>query len=943
MLTNCVSDEFNLSEGINTEITIGGDSLSISIGKIKPVILGDMIDSLGVDILKLSEDGGYSIHLSDSLDVKLKSIDPVVVNISPISIADITTTLADIKFPIINFNPVQLTANSNVPVVQIDNFFVPIINSTYTKSTIIPVFPDYVKQNSNQSKREKLDEEIAFGPFEIEGNEVVSQVIPTYVFDPVLKKINRIYFKNNKVTVTFNKKTFRDLGFSSHQAEIVLFKIDYPAEYKLYNAEGENARIVGNSFVIENSIFPSSKDIIQFSYMVDSLDLSDVEQNGELSYSVTIPFSVKYRFSGYAKPSLVEGKMVTLSVNTSAEPKLKDLDIETNLVVLENSNDSKSINETVSDLPIEVDIINSVSFKPGAVLQLKIDDPGIQPFSFTAGNCIVNLPKHFIFKPYTGLNLSTNKLTIPYTQLFGTKSIEIDGINLNKKVVDRKISFTDVIDYSISGLTIGGKSTKLSTSQSLGQKKINIIAMITGLEVSDASVTTNQISIDIPDLTANFSVNKFVSADVKKIYKIGLKSPTQLEFKIDVSKVPTSIEEIFFDNYTITFPESMKFKDQDVKDHQLIINGGFSVSKGYSKTLNLESFDFGTEGLVLKNGILVLNEKVTMTGKAYVKKSTVGTDQLKGIVISPKINVGSMSISTVEGLISQNVDPVSEIINLGFPEMLKNGNNNLDINNPVITLEIANTMGVPLDLNLSLIPRRKGKAIENATISTKLSIEPAANLGEYTFSKFWLAKSNDGVSQGFTAVVLPNLPNLLSEIPDEIEVKGMAVITGTNHRVDLYSPKNELKIKYSINVPMDFGKDFKIQYRDTISDLKEGLANYVGFSKKIDLVAVVKNGIPMDLEFSLVPLDENNNPIKGLFFDTEDKIKSCTIDAKPQTSVITLGIRETEKDAMRKLNAIDFTINASKNSTIAGAPLKADQSVELELRVRIPGGITLKL
>jgi len=47
-----VSDEYDTSDGVNTEMTIGGDSLSVPIGKTKPIILGDMIDSLGVDIIK---------------------------------------------------------------------------------------------------------------------------------------------------------------------------------------------------------------------------------------------------------------------------------------------------------------------------------------------------------------------------------------------------------------------------------------------------------------------------------------------------------------------------------------------------------------------------------------------------------------------------------------------------------------------------------------------------------------------------------------------------------------------------------------------------------------------------------------------------------------------------------------------------------------------------
>ena len=67
LFTGCVTNDFDLSEGINTEITIGGDSLSAPIGSTKPILLGDLIDSLDVDILKKSADGTYAIHMNDSL------------------------------------------------------------------------------------------------------------------------------------------------------------------------------------------------------------------------------------------------------------------------------------------------------------------------------------------------------------------------------------------------------------------------------------------------------------------------------------------------------------------------------------------------------------------------------------------------------------------------------------------------------------------------------------------------------------------------------------------------------------------------------------------------------------------------------------------------------------------------------------------------------------
>lgn len=942
LLTGCVTNDFDLSEGINTEITIGGDSLSAPIGSTKPILLGDLIDSLDVDILKRSADGSYAIHMNDSLSVSFNTIDPVNVSIAPISIADINTSVAAIKFPDIKFDPISLSTNVDVPVANTGGLSLPKISTSHREATTITAPSSVKRQDLAGALKNKKAAGIAFGPYEAQGGSSTSQNIPTYVFDNVLKKINTIYFKSNTVNVTFDKSEIRKINFTSYSDQIVLFRVDYPSEFKLLNPKGAGARIEGSSFIIENSTLPDQNSV-SFSYDVVSLNLSAVPQNLKLDYNANIPYSVKYRLTGEGEDMSVIGKEVGLSVSIEATPQLSDLDIETNPVILDPSTDTNTISQVVDQLPVEVDVINSLTFEPNASLKLDIKNPGIAPFVFTAGSCIINLPKVFEFKPYAGLNTTTNVLTIPFNQLFEVKNIGIVGVKLNKKVVDKKITVNDELKYSLSGLTVGGAVTKLSTTQSLGQKKINIEATTTGLTVKDASVSTNKISIDIPSQSASFNVNKLVSTDLKKIFTIGLKAPSQIEFKINVSKVPSSVDSIFFENYTITFPTSLKFKTGDVNSsNQVILNRGFKVTEGFTKTLTLQSFDFGTSGLSLVNGYFVFNENVTMAGGAYIKKSTLNVGDLDGIIVSPKINVGSMNIGVMEGLISQAIDPVSEKIDLGLPDMLKGGTNNLDVQNPVITLEIGNTVGIPLDLNLSLIPKLKGVAIPNATVTTKISVAAAETLGKYTFSKYWLAKSSEGVSQGYTAIVLPNLPNLLKVIPDEIEISGTAVITGTKHKVDLYSPKNALNIKYSINVPLDFGKDFKIQYRDTIADLKKSLADYTGLSKKIDLVAVIKNGIPMDLGFSIIPLDENNKVIKGLTFETKDKIASCDINGKPQTTVFNLGVREVESDALKNLNAIDFSINASKNSTVAGIPLKASQSVEVQIRVRIPDGITLK-
>ena len=618
-------------------MTLGGDSLSMPIGKAKPIVLGEMLDSLNIDLLKKLDDGTYSIRLKDSVGVEISAINPVNVTVNPIVISPIATNVADIKFPLIQINPVLMNSKIDVPTASTGGLNLPTINSTY-KKTVTITRPSSVRsqQNSNDVLKSKATN-ITFGPYEAEGGETVTQSI-NFSFDDVLKKINKIYFKSNTVTVSFNKSDIRKVGFNSYQDKLINFSIVYPPEFALSDATGPNGidskvKIVGSSFIIDNFDLPN-QDIVTFTYKVQSLDLSGITQNKNLNYPASIPYNVKYSLVGQAdENSTVVDKTVGVEVTLSATPALDDLDIETNPIPIERKTGNSSINQVVDNLPIEVDQINSLNFKDGAALKLKIDNPGIAPFAFTAGTCTINLPKMFIFKSFDGLELTTNVLTIKYSDLFVEKNIGISGIKLDKKVTNQAITVTDALSYSVDNLTVGGATTKLSTTQTLGTKNLNVNASTSGLEVLNASVTTNKISIDIPTQNVNFNVNQYVSTDVKKINTINLKSPAEIVLKINVANLPSGIDSLFFNNYTIKLPTSMKFKSGDVNvNNEMIINRGFKIKDGFTKVLTLESFDFGTSGLTLTNGNFVLNETLKLSGGAFIKNSSVNTSELSTVL-----------------------------------------------------------------------------------------------------------------------------------------------------------------------------------------------------------------------------------------------------------------------------------------------------------------------
>jgi hypothetical protein len=255
--------------------------------------------------------------------------------------------------------------------------------------------------------------------------------------------------------------------------------------------------------------------------------------------------------------------------------------------------------------------------------------------------------------------------------------------------------------------------------------------------------------------------------------------------------LPSAVDSVFFENFVIKLPAYLKFEAGNVNSqNEVILNRGFKVSEGFMKMLKLQKLDFGAAGLVLDNGVLKLNDEVSIQGKVYIKGTNLNASQLNAIDIKPTISVGEISISVVEAELSPNIEPISEVVTLNLPEFIKEEGTILDIQNPLITIETGNTTGIPVQATLTLIPKKNGAIIPNASVTTQLTIAAATVPGKFTWSRFWISKSNEGVSDSYQAVIIPALPNLFKLAPDEVEIRVQPIVSGNKHTIDLYALKN---------------------------------------------------------------------------------------------------------------------------------------------------------
>lgn len=950
-LSNCMSDDYNLKDGVNTDMSLGGDSLSFPIGKTKKILLGSLVDKQSVDILKKSLNGDYLLQVKDSMNVKVDAIKPVDFTIAPISIAPINTTLADVRIPSFTIDPINMSSDLPIPHVDFSTFEVPKINSVNDYSQPLSGgsgVKKLTKTDNSVPSRTKSIDPIPVGPVHINRTQVISQSI-NFDLDKAstdLNKINIIQLNNSTVTIKFDKTSINAMGFLTQNDIIRSFSIIFPDEYFLSSKTGAGTSIVGDhEFRIDN-LDMSTTDVYIATFKIDRLDMSGIDQSltRSLIYSKDVKYTVDYEFSGTSNDPLILNKDINVNLSVTSAPTISDMDIQTTDFGVAVPSGSNAINQSIQ-IPKEVSKVNTLTFDPGASLQLTISDPEIIPFTFKSGKCIIQLPKKFIFEPTTNLNSLTNILTIPYNQLLGYgKRIGILGMNVNQSVPfgTNSITLVDNLSYQISELQVNGQDLPVSTINAMSGKKLNITGTITGLSVNNASVETNSISFNIPSQSSNIDINQLVSKDVQSLYTLTLKTPSILELKIGVSNLPTAIDSVFFDNYTIQFPSFLKFKPEDHVNslNQLVLNEGFKVSKGFTRTITIEKIDFGTNGIDLTNGNLEIHKSVTMSGSAYVKGANLNSKDISSVVISPTVTIGTMSIAQIEGKVSTPIDPVSQSIALDLPSFLSSGGSVLDIVNPVMSFEIGNTMGIPVNLDLTLTPKKNGAVLTDGIIKTQIAINPASILGQPTWSRYWISNWCKGYSAGFDTINVA-LPKLLRSVPDQIEISAIPTITGSKQTVDLYSLKNQIDLKYAVNVPLSFGKDLVIQYMDTITDLQKQLSDILKYAHQANIIITVENSIPLELSLEATALNSSKGIIDGVTISAPTKIKPGNANGTTQTTKMTITLKETKTGALELLDALKLNINAKNNSTVAGISLNANQYITLDLRVLIPNGLTV--
>ena len=415
---------------------------------------------------------------------------------------------------------------------------------------------------------------------------------------------------------------------------------------------------------------------------------------------------------------------------------------------------------------------------------------------------------------------------------------------------------------------------------------------------------------------------------------------------------PDEVQQVRLVNYTIVFPDFIDFVDgQDVEDHRLVINEPVTIADGYEKHLKIEGFHF-EENPIDDYHQLLLEGALTLDGQLAVIIEPQGTVPSEvEVQVMPSVSVGDLEVGEIVGKVNVDIDPVNEVVDLGdIPDFLKDKDVVLDITHPMITLEVGNTTGVPVVADLELLPMVGDNVIENGKIvlnGGEIAVKAADVMGDYTWTNFFISNSNEGMEPGYEYVGVSNLPNLIRQIPDEIQIKMTAVADESQeHRFDLSHGDYEMKVKYNVNVPLQFGEDLLVVYRDTVNDFNKDIADYVKYVEAVEMELQVENMIPLGMNCSIVALDVEGRALPDIEVSSDMPIEPADWEnGKPvmKTSEFTITLTEKVEGEMEKLDGLGMEIKAHASEGVHGAVLKKDQYLRLSGKMRIPGGISVDI
>lgn len=936
LVNSCVDPMYDMSEGISTEIQIGGDSLALPIGTTDTMRLGDFLSPDDLEFLRTMEDGGYGISISDSMTLddllrdvdvsKLKFDDKTFSQVTQIDFGDID--ISDFTIP--NFSKTQ-EANMNMPSIEVGNIVPTIVLNTdfsigfsdYALSGPELEFdiPPFLTELKDTSNFEIFDDGI---PDEI--NDILSLHF--------VKTPGATYDGNLIIKITTDPNDWPPLTNSNYQ--IVYLDITFPDNFTF----DENPNLSGNVYSVQNIPFD-----IEEGYLIElnlkEIDFEDTPINDHhaLDWSGSVSYAGQISVSGRANSkdissSKQDDPVVNLKFETAMQ--LDYATVVTNPI-------KKDVEDTPVELEFEIDItenarrLGRVNVEPGCKLRIDITQPN-SPLPLEGDEILLQFSDLYIF--YPDANLDANNQYHIKGEIPDYIELELEAFLINRNLDKGYLLLKDT--FHITGSTLFKQGTVNSAAiSSLEDDMLTFRANISNINIVGTSIEMNTLLAQNVDSTLMEMEIEDMPSQITALDSILFKDGGKMELEMTFNNLPHMGDSLLQAEMILKFPDILIFEPGMVNDkNELIIDESFDRNNRLSKTLGVRGFKFDASEL---SGKLTVNDKIRFETDIFVVDPTVNTDDLQGENITANVSVElkGLNFRSVYGKVDINLGDQMEIPNVPldkFPEFMRNKDAVIDVLNPILALKTESNLGIPIDTKLSLTKFVDGKELTDEKIFLNFSLPKVNSPDEIIETGYWYAPRQSGMPNGYTFAET-HLQNLFKPVPDSVQVEFVPTINpGVQHMIDLVADY-KLKVKYDIILPLSFGKDLNIVLRDTIENVNLEFGDLDLKTGALEILAKITNSIPLDLEMELIMMDADHNILSTSPAQT---ILAGASDGSGVDSNIRIKLADNLEN-LKDLNKVVLVFKATSNETVAGTPIKPTNFIKANLRARVLGGLNVTL
>lgn len=943
--TSCIDNGYDLNKDIDMNISVGGDAFTIPLGYSEQTTLDKLIDES--ETLKKMDDQTYAIKKNDGIDDVSIKVDPVNIKIDEPSFSG---TTVDFEAGLDDFNVADKKSSSKLdaPSIVVD---VKLPEDISMDTGMRPIVTGGGTINDQES------------PFEFT---FYKEEWPKEV-----KTIHEVVLQDQSGNKKYGQKIAFNVIAPAGMINITDFTVKFPVNFILYNANGEKQP--GNSIQLARGLQTESKATYEFYVYGQKL-------NASLPTGIEIHDKITYNFTYTTEKAPTSTDMLSVQMEKTDfifdHALVTTNDIEANM-----KRGTVEMNTTIDGLE-DVNEVHSVDFKDNSILAMDIAKGLELPVDFKSGDLVIEFPSYYkmeLKEADNGITYTGNELTIPATALPDAKvalllkQVNFTGTDKGKPVMENGkpiIKLTDPVTYYLkdNAPMILQKDNISSTDVAdLDKKTMDVSVTGRKMEITNAFVDAKSYTAEVKDNTS-FEVKEDVDEALKILktvaWKTGSTPKMTLHINFSDNFPKEEISELEFSDLKIQLPKFVKFaagiEGMDYDKNVLTLNDKFKVLEGYTKPLETTGMDFSymNNGTGLKTTVENGKTWLKITDENETKVDILGdvktlggdninTDRLKGITVTPTVTIDEMPVGLVTGEVDPVIDDVDENVELDLGDdldFLKDEGNELDIKNPQIKLTLNNTVGVPVDMNLTIYGvDENDKEIENSRVEgIKFQLQPT-NVGQETkTSVFMLSREamnmpENDATHHYENVVVSNLNKVMTRVPDRVKFHMNAKANnGTEHHVDI-SKDMTITGEYDVTVPLQF-EDLNINYIDVIDDLHSDLEDVLDktTSATLEILADALNNVPLDLNLSAKAQDTDGNELTTIEAtvyanDIKDgKIGGAITEDSAVKTPILIRLVATSSADLKKLDKLELTIHAKANETTAGLPLKATQWVKIE-------------